>query len=81
MCYNKDMAKKTYLSFLKQPRKIGRKTDRWKVLSNISNIELGEIYFYNHWRKYVFLVNKQIIIDTSCMKEIIDFVNNAMENR
>ena len=51
-----------------------RKTKIFYIKSSRSDADLGSIAYYNRWRKYVFYPSNDIIFDTSCLKEIIEFI-------
>ena len=62
-----------YLVFDKYTKQ-GRKTPIYEIKNKATLDSLGVIYFYPAWRKYVFESNPQIIYDTSCLTDIINFL-------
>lgn len=64
-----------YLTFEKQIIE-GRKTPIYVVV-NKSGDSLGIIYFYPAWRKYVFSSYPEMIYDSSCLTDIINFIAKA----
>jgi len=59
------------------------KTGRWVVRNKESGIPLGTIEWYSHWRQYCFLIytDHGAVYSRSCMKDIIDFIDEQMEKR
>jgi hypothetical protein len=49
------------------------KTRVFFIYSRISNIYLGCIKWYAHWRKYVFFPVEGGIYDNNCLREIVEF--------
>lgn len=41
-----------------------------------TDVLLGRIKWYNHWRKYCFYAEDNIIWDTKCLNELITFLDN-----
>lgn len=74
------MKKGPFLSFGKQDRKIGAKTDWWIVWPVVSvSGPLGTVEWFNHWRKYCFYPSGGTILDPNCMTEIAAFCVKATE--
>jgi len=66
------------LKFVEHEYRTERVTKYWKVLSaRDESMELGSVYWYSHWRKYVFAPKAGTIYDTSCLSEISDFCHNS----
>jgi hypothetical protein len=63
----------SYLTFNKQPREKGRKTDWWLIVSANSAQTLGRVMFYPHWRKFVFESTPGCVFDADCLQEIAIF--------
>jgi hypothetical protein len=51
------------------------------LISNKEGCELGTVCWYSPWRKYVSIMFEDIVIDSSCHKEIGDFLDKIMEER
>lgn len=68
------------LRFNLRTRLKDRKTDRWLV-TNDSNFHLGEVRWHGHWRRYVFAPNDQTVFDSSCLNEIMIFIETRMVER
>ena len=51
-----------------------RKTPIYEIKNKNTQDSLGFIYFNPAWRKYVFQSNPDTIFDTSCLTDIIDFI-------
>lgn len=69
---------KSYLQFVELPQ-----TGKTKIfrVDNNSGVELGVIKWKSGWRRYVINVNDGIIFDSSCLKEIIQFLDKLMGDR
>lgn len=57
------------------------KTKIYLIISNHSNEELGTIYWFPTWRRYVSETFSNIVVDSSCHKEISEFLDKLMEDR
>ena len=58
------------------------KTKKFEIYNKNSNELLGKVYWYAHWRKYIFSPSpKELIFDVTCMFDIINFIDNLMEER
>lgn len=44
------------------------------------DILYGRIKWYNHWRKYCFYAEDNIIWDSKCLIELINFLDKLNEN-
>jgi len=65
--------KKTELEFIKQPKKVGAKTETYKVIK--AEIEIGVIKWSSRLRGYGFLPS------VDCQDEIKDFIKDLMKKR
>lgn len=55
----------------------GRKTKFW-VVRNVQTREvLGSVHWKASWRKYA-LFTKDVIFDSNCLREVVEFVDKAM---
>lgn len=52
----------------------GEKVDTYFVLTKIDRAKLGEISWYGEWGKYVFVPEKPIILEETCLQDILDFI-------
>ena len=55
------------------------KTLKWAVSKG--DLRLGEIEWYAAWRRYCFFPHGSTLFDSSCLKEIVDFIDSAMAAR
>ena len=46
------------------------------IVYNKDEEELGVIYYYKKWKKWVWEQNIDIIMSQDCLEEVIDFMNN-----
>lgn len=56
------------------------KTKKWEVVS-IKGIHLGTIKWFSKWRQYCFFPQLGIVLNRTCMNDLIDFTNKQMELR
>lgn len=68
-----------HLSFELQEKK--PKTEVYAIISKNSGDKLGEIFWYPSWRRYVSETYEKVVIDSSCHKEISEFLDKLMEER
>jgi len=55
----------------------------YDILNNKSGDSLGLIFYYKQWKKYVFTQTRtedEIIFDNSCLRDIVDFLENETTN-
>ena len=57
----------------------GRKTPIFIVRNKNNSVLLGQINFYPQWRKYVFEPTDDVIFDTSCLKDILSFMEEQQK--
>ena len=48
--------------------------ERYKCMNNKSSAVLGEIFYYTPWRKYVFAMTEDAVFDDSCLRDVINFL-------
>lgn len=48
------------------------------IINNKSNDMLGEIYYYPPWRQYVVGFFEGCIFNNTCLRDIIDFMENEI---
>ena len=68
-----------YLEFIEVPYK--GKTKRFEVISKSSGYRLGKIAWYSQWRQYTFSPSFETIWNRDCLKDIIFFITNLMQDR
>ena len=54
--------------------------EEFKPKTNVYNVYkndeyLGDIYWYNHWRQYVFESDYAIILSRECTRQLADFLD------
>lgn len=69
----------TYLTFSRFKHQ-DKKTYDIRVL-NKQNDLLGKIYWRGGWRKYVFEPKGEMIFDTKCLRDVIEYIEKLMEER
>jgi hypothetical protein len=57
------------------------KTLVYDVRNIKSQIILGTISWYSHWRQYIFSPWKEVIFSEGCLKDIADFIKQLMDER
>lgn len=63
----------TRLSFTKNDRKEKAKTDVWEVWALQTAMHLGQVSWFNHWRKYTFQPAAGFVFDADCLREVATF--------
>lgn len=66
--------------FFRKFKHINKKTFEIDVETRDGEI-LGEIKWHGAWWKYVFHPEKNCLFDSSCLKDIIEYINQLMEAR
>lgn len=57
------------------------KTSVYNVIAKEGDTKLGQIKWYAPWRKYSFFPAPNTLFETQCLKDIILFINQCMEDR
>lgn len=70
--------KKSYLVF-KEVKDTG-KTKVFQVL-NLEDMHIGFIQWRSTWRKYVFMPASNMVMDTICLMEVVEYINSLMKER
>jgi hypothetical protein len=65
---------KDYLTFHKEKRILGKKTDRYLVRHRYDATILGEIRFHGAWRQFVFYPETDTYFASSCLLQINNFL-------
>lgn len=52
----------------------GKKVDSYLVLTKTDRTKLGDISWYDDWRKYVFVPDEQIMFEETYLRDIADFL-------
>lgn len=69
---------KSFVKFTEKPNpKSYTKTKRWSVTNSCSSFEIGEVKWFNSWRRYTFQPAPNCVFDVTCLSEIIHFINNV----
>lgn len=72
-------AGKKYIEFQEQEQT--GITKRFKIINTKYGVCLGSILWYSGWRRYCFFPVGSTIFDSSCMKDICEFIDGLMEER
>jgi hypothetical protein len=70
----------SYLNIIEQGPEPNRVTKKFLVLSKAGS-NLGEIAWYNAWRRYCFYPHPFTVLDAACMCEIVNAMQVEMELR
>lgn len=65
-----------HLGFLPEPNP-GKKTKRWRVVG--SDVFLGHIRWWTHWRRYVFEPDAGTVFDAECLRGLAEFCKDETE--
>lgn len=71
----------SYVDFVLLERRIGRKTDIYKVVAKSDGFKLGIVKWGNKWRQYIFEPDAGTWWSPGCLTEIIKFINKLMQER
>jgi hypothetical protein len=66
-------SKPKWISFKKEERAEGAKTDRWVVWSLQAALYLGEVKWKSSWRKYAFFPPPDRVFEEDCLRDIAKF--------
>lgn len=62
------------------PVKKGAKTRRFSVFSRTNRSLLAYIKWFPHWRKYCLFTLDSVVLDSKCILQIAEFMNEATAN-
>jgi hypothetical protein len=68
-----------HLIFENLPPVPGRVTKHWRIRSAGDQAVLGMVYFWPHWRKYVFTGEPTALFDSGCLHEIASFLDEQSD--
>lgn len=74
-------AQTSHLRFDLNPLIAGRLTATWDVCSLQSNVLLGRISWYVHWRRYTYSPAGSQVLDAGCLRELAEFIEGKMKAR
>ncbi len=63
-----------HIHFVKADTELLKEEPYWRCKNNRSGATLGIVERYRHWNKYVFEPTAQTMFDTSCLQDIIHFM-------
>ena len=52
----------------------------FRITNKKSGSEIGIIVYYKPWKEYVFRTTEDCIFNNTCMRDIIDFMENKIQN-
>lgn len=58
-----------------------KKTTMYWVMSKSDKARLGEIKWYGPWRKYAFFPEVETVFETTCLRDIVEFIIELMDKR
>jgi hypothetical protein len=50
----------------------------FRIYNNKSGSQLGILSYYKPWRQYVFSSQPECVFNNSCLKDVIDFIENII---
>ena len=59
----------------------GQKEKYWLCCNNKTNAGLGIVEYYSRWRRWVFTGYESAIFDSSCLRDIADFLDQLKANQ
>ena len=68
-----------WIKFVLQKQK--SKTQVWDIIAKQENLPLGYIAWFPRWRCYAFFPNNNMVFETDCLKNIIDFISELETKR
>lgn len=71
-----------WIRFEELPKlKPSHKTDRWQVIANEGDDDLGEVYWNTGWRRYIFAPYSNCIFEQDCLRDIAEFIECQTKER
>ncbi len=64
-----------YIEFKKEENYLYK--PRWFIINKHSGNSIGEISWYNSWRRYVFIPDGETVWDINCLQDIIKFISEV----
>ena len=75
------MVKPPFLAFKKLTKAPKAKTNRWRVESKITRVEVGLVKWHSPWRRYVLRFIGEPHFDHVCLLEAADFCKRMTDLR
>lgn len=67
------MAKK-WIKMVEETPPVPRKTKIWYVENVDVSVVIGQVRWYNSWRRYAFFPAPECVFEQDCLRDIADFV-------
>lgn len=52
----------------------------YRIFNNKSKDQLGIISYYKPWKEYVFSSIPECVFNNSCLRDVLDFIENEIKN-
>lgn len=73
------MKKYKYFTIMQLPDERFNAKPVYRIFNNKSEDEIGALSWYKPWKQYVFSTDKDSVFNASCLKDVIDFMENHAE--
>ncbi len=52
----------------------------YRIFNNSSGDQIGVLSYYSQWRQYVFSSREECVFNKSCLVDVLDFIDTAINN-
>jgi len=70
------MKKYKFITIKQVNEEIFEKHPVYRIFNNRSNSQLGILSFYKPWKEYVFSSQSECVFNNTCLKDVMDFIEN-----
>lgn len=73
------MKKYKYITIRQVSEEIFNNHPVYRIFNNKSNGQIGVLSFYKPWKQYVFSSREDCVFNDSCLRDVIDFIDNVIK--
>lgn len=72
------MKKYRFITIRQDSGEVFAKKPVYRIFNNRSNSQLGIISYYSPWKEYVFSSQPECVFNNSCLRDVLDFIENVI---
>ena len=72
------MKRYKYISIRQDNGEVFNNKPVYRIYTNRGNAQIGIISWYKPWKEYVFSSKEDCVFNNSCMRDVLDFIENVI---
>lgn len=72
------MKKYKFIIIRQVAEEVFNKKPVYRIFNNRSGDQLGILSYYKPWKEYVFLSREECVFNNTCMRDVLDFIENVI---